>query len=140
MKTLLTLLLLSVCSIAFGQSGSFPGDSAIIARMYDPRITICNEYTQTALAVTPSYTWSNASITKCVALTFSPIKSDDSVFDIDEMKDFVKRFMPKSKFEEYVRSWRSNPINHVKIVEASINCKGWKEDYTFNEFRKLIYE
>jgi len=67
------------------------------------------------------------------------VKGDTLTFDSDEIKSLINSFWSKNVFENFVVNWKVN-CNDCIIVECEINIKGWHEEYTFNQFRKLFYE
>lgn len=106
--------------MAFGQSGTFQTID------YKPEgIVLDSLSTVYGFMVSPEFKYSNG---------------NEHTPTIDDVRDFVKGQVPQYVFEGYVSNFKVIPNFKGKIVECSIRVKYWKENYTFNEFRKLIYE
>lgn len=75
-----------------------------------------------------------------VGYQFAMNKANGEIWTLSELSDYVKIIWPKQDFERYVKSFKVADKFKSQVVEVRISLKGWNEDYTFNEFRKLIYE
>src|SRR5690349_8391943 len=69
----------------------------------------------------------------CISLSFSPIIDDSINFDY---KNYVKSLLPIEQFDRISQAeWK---VDTSKCVYVEVRFR--EKNYTFKEFRKLIYE
>lgn len=71
-----------------------------------------------------------------IALNFSPTIIDTVNFDFS---CYVRSIMSKNTFDGYVKGFKVAPSFRGKIIQVRVILNHEKTDYTFEEFRKLIY-
>lgn len=115
MKILPFLLFSLISSMVFAQSGTI--EVIYFKPMATPYLFLGN---------------SSNEVTLCIAIQFSPI-SDTTIVGL---KHFVKSYMSIETFNYYSTiAWR-----YSEKCEKQVDVRLGKKDYTFAEFRKLIYE